>query len=151
MRQRKFNRKGFTLIELLAVIAIMAVLMLIASSSVTSIIANSSRKAFVIDAQSIVENAKIAYTDSLLNGTNTGTHFCMSLDYLKGKYVDKINSTYQGSVEINVTGGVATYRIWLSNGKFQLEGIEYPKIEAETKDYAAAASTTCAGNGTVVR
>ena len=147
MRQGKLNRKGFTLIELLAVIAILAILMLIASSSVTSIIANSSRKAFVIDAQSIVENAKIAYTDSLLNGTNTGTHFCMSLDYLKGKYVDKINSSYQGSVEINV----ATYKIWLSNGKFQVEGVEYAKIEAETKDYTAAASTTCDGNGTAVK
>ena len=145
MRMQKWNQKGFTLIELLAVISILAILMLLATSSVTSIIASSSKKAFVIDAQSVVENAKIAYTDSLLNGSTTGTHFCMPLDY-----VDKIGASYTGSVEINISGGIATYTLWLSNGKFQVEGAEYSKIEAQTVDFAANASTTCDGKGTVV-
>ncbi|MCI8575858.1 MAG: type II secretion system protein [Bacilli bacterium] len=151
MRKQRLNQRGFTLIELLAVISILAILMLLATSSVTSIIASSSKKAFVIDAQNVVENAKIAYTDSLLNGSTTGTHFCMPLDYLKGKYVDKIGEAYTGSVEINISGGIATYTIWLSNGKFQVEGAEYSKIEAQTVDFATNASTTCDGNGTIVK
>ncbi len=150
MKQRNLNQSGFTLIELLAVISVLAILMLLATSSVTSIIANSAKRAFVIDAQSVVETAKIAYTDTLLSGKLTGTHFCMSLDYLKGQYVDKIASSYTGSVEIAVVGGVATYTLWLSNNKYQVEGAEYSKIEAETKDYTANASTTCGGNGTLV-
>ena len=80
------NKHGFTLIELLAVISILAVLMLIASGSVISQVNNAQKRAFIIDVNNVVENAKAAYMESLLNGKLSGNDFCMSLDYLQGKY-----------------------------------------------------------------
>ena len=73
MKLRGFNRKGFTLIELLAVISILAILMLLATGSVTSMITKSQKRAFVIDANNVVETAKTAYMDALLNGNR----FCL--------------------------------------------------------------------------
>ncbi|MCI8394427.1 MAG: type II secretion system protein [Bacilli bacterium] len=151
MKLRGFNRKGFTLIELLAVISILAILMLLATGSVTSMITKSQKRAFVIDANNVVETAKTAYMDALLNGNLTGSSFCMSIDYLKNKsYLDKIGSAYVGSVQISVSNDVATYKIWLSNGKQQVVGAEYSKIEEQTVEYSAAASVNCGGSGTLL-
>jgi len=75
MKTKLTNKHGFTLIELLAVISILAVLMLIASGSVISQVNNAQKRAFIIDVNNVVENAKAAYMDSLLNGKLTGMAF----------------------------------------------------------------------------
>ena len=151
MKTKLTNKHGFTLIELLAVISILAVLMLIASGSVISQVNNAQKRAFIIDVNNVVENAKAAYMDSLLNGKLTGNDFCMSLDYLKGKYIDKIGPTYVGSVRISVTNGVATYKVWLSDEKHQINNVELKDVNDENvSTYTAAASTNCGGQGTPV-
>lgn len=57
---KKINKKGFTLVELLAVIVILGVLLLIAVPSVTNIINNSKKKAFVSAAKLMIENVESA-------------------------------------------------------------------------------------------
>ena len=61
-----------------------------------------------------------------------------------------IGSAYVGSVQISVSNDVATYKIWLSNGKQQVVGAEYSKIEEQTVEYSAAASVNCGGSGTLL-
>jgi len=154
MKHDVINKKGFTLIELLAVISILAILMLVATGSVTSMVSKAQKNAFIIDSQNVVEIAKTAYMDSLLNGTLTGTDFCFSLDYLRTHgFLDKIDSSYKGSVSISIDGttNVATYTLWLSSNKFQITGKTLAEITAENADpYTAVASTTCNGTGTLV-
>ncbi len=153
MKHRSLNQKGFTLIELLAVISILAILMLLAASSVTGIIANSSKKAFVIDAQHVVENAQLAYMDVMLTGTQKGTHFCLPLEYLKSTYIERISSKYKGSVEVTVSGTVATYKLWLSNGQYVVSGVDFDAIEASVKtdgEDLDNASSSCGGSGTLI-
>lgn len=150
--KKKMTKNGFTLIELLAVISILAILMLIASGSVISQINNAQKKAFIIDVNNVVENAKAAYMDSLLSGKISGNDFCMPLDFLKGKYIDKIGASYVGSVRISISGGVATYTVWLSDGKYLVNGVELKDVTDTTAtESATSASTTCSGNGTLLR
>ena len=52
------NKKGFTLIELIAVIIILGVIFLIAIPSVSSIIMNSRKKTYLLDADRFIGAAK---------------------------------------------------------------------------------------------
>ena len=151
MKKRLANKQGFTLIELLAVISILAVLMLIASGSVISQVNNAQKRAFILDVNNVVENAKAAYMESLLNGKLTGNDFCLSLDYLKGKYIDKIGPTYVGSVRISVSNGIETYKVCLSDEKHQVNNAELKDVNIDSvSTYTTAASTNCGGQGTPV-
>ena len=59
------KNKGFTLIELLAVIVILAVLVLVATPAVTSIMTKSSRNSFKNEVLSFVKDFEKAYTDKI--------------------------------------------------------------------------------------
>ena len=115
MKQKNRKKRGFTLIELLAVIAILAILMMLAASSVIPIIANSSKRAFLIDTQSVLDGARLAYTDAIANGTSSGTSVCISLSALKGRYLEKMDAYEHGSVQVSISNGVATYHVWLAS------------------------------------
>ena len=119
MKQKNRKKRGFTLIELLAVIAILAILMMLAASSVIPIIANSSKRAFLIDTQSVLDGARLAYTDAIANGTSSGTSVCISLSALKGRYLEKMDAYEHGSVLVSIDHGVASYSVWLSNDRYQ--------------------------------
>ena len=119
MKQKNRKKRGFTLIELLAVIAILAILMMLAASSVTGIISSSSKRAFAIDAQSVLDAAKLAYTDAILSGKSVGSNYCIPLSTLKGKYLEKMDAYEHGSVLVSIDHGVASYSVWLSNDRYQ--------------------------------
>lgn len=128
---KRQNRKGFTLIELLAVITILAIIMLLAARSVTSVLTSAQRRTFVIDAQNIVESAKLAYTQALLeNKTGGGTKFCMSIAYLKDHGLEK-NGVVEGSVLVDVSSATAKYKIWLSNDNLMIEGEDLNNLNEE--------------------
>ena len=149
MKSRKYrNQKGFTLIELLAVITILAIIMLFAASSVTSALNKSQRRAFIIDAEKIVEAAKGAYTEALDNKmTGAETVFCMSTNYLKNHGMEK-NGEISGSILVDVSEKTASYTIWLSNGALELNGVKMSDLtEDSAQQFSSNVSTTCNGAG----
>lgn len=143
--EMKKNNKGFTLIELLAVITILAIIMLLAARSVTAVLSDAQKKAFVLDAQNVVESAKLAYTDALLNNKTQGkTKFCMSIDYLKAHGLEKKDDSLKGSILVDVTTPTAAYSIWLSNGQFELKNILLSDLDKDdVKGYTADADVKC--------
>ncbi len=64
------RKKGFTLIELLAVIVILAVIALIATPIVLSILTKVRKSAFQDSAYGIMEAAKGYYAESILEENN---------------------------------------------------------------------------------
>lgn len=60
----KNSEKGFTLIELLAVIVILAIVALIATPIILNVINDSRRKAAIDSAYSVIDAAKLAYTQN---------------------------------------------------------------------------------------
>ncbi len=153
MGSKVLNKKGFTLIELLAVITILAIIMLFAATNVTTVLTNSQKKAFIIDAQSIVETAKLAYTDALLNNKANGNKFCMSVSYLRANgYLEKAGEA-NGSVLVDASGATATYRIWYSNGKYTLSGFNASSLDPGNppSELSGNNSDTCGGEGVTLR
>lgn len=139
MKHKILDKRGFTLIELLAVITILAIIMLFAASGVTTILTRSQKRAFVIDAQKIVESAKLVYTDALLNNQTKGAKtFCMSIEYLKQHGLEKAGGI-KGSVLVDVTEETAAYKIWYDNGQFQVSGMD---ISALTYDHESLVGST---------
>lgn len=153
MKFRKYNNQnGFTLIELLAVITILAIIMLFAAQSVTSALNKAQRRAFIIDAERIVEAAKLAYTDALLeNKTKGSTTFCMDIDYLKNHGMEK-NGEISGSILVDVSQPTAKYRIYLDNGQLQINGAYLHELSDEDLIPASSsgADMTCGNTGTVL-
>ncbi len=77
------KKKGFTLIELLAVIVILAVIALIATPIVLSILTKVRKSAFQDSAYGMMESAKAEYSEAILDGENMPTFFEYPFDNLK--------------------------------------------------------------------
>ena len=120
------NKKGFTLIELLAVIVILAVLALVASTNVFNILDNARRGSFRTEFLSLLEAAQTTAQIDMMNGklTQKDNKICYSLQEspLKDNYDNK--NKYNGSV--SVTLNAATGQIdmvgWLSGNYFTITG-----------------------------
>ena len=52
------NKKGFTLVELIAVVVIMAIIAMIATPNIISLIDNGKRSDYIADAKTFITNAK---------------------------------------------------------------------------------------------
>ena len=143
----KLNTKGFTLIELLAVIVILAILIVIATSNAVGIIANARQDVLAREGEFAVNAAKEAYPMEVLNGNITTKAACFTLNYLykKGLY-DKATGSddYQGSVLVTPSnnGLSYTYKYWITNGSYAIEGASFGDSKA-TATEKATASTTC--------
>ena len=61
--KRKMNRRGFTLIELLAVIIILAILMTLAITAMSSYITNARKDTFITTAQSYAASARLSFVN----------------------------------------------------------------------------------------
>lgn len=123
MKIRK-NNKGFTLIELLAVIVILSVIILVASSNVGTAMVNAKKNALALEGNTLITAAKNAYQMAILNGYNSTTGACFSLKFLKdNNYFDKASETYTGSVAVIVNDGGKSYdyEFWISNGNYKIE------------------------------
>ena len=105
MNKMKDNR-GFTLIELLAVIVILAIVMVLASSSILPFMRNAARDSFALEANGVIDAASNAislitvgsinsqngsYGSQTISNNTDNVHFkplageksyCFSLDYL---------------------------------------------------------------------
>lgn len=151
-RDKLLNRKGFTLIELLAVITILAIVMLLAAQSVTTALTNAQRRSFIIDVERIVEAAKLAYTDALLNNqTKNSNQFCMSMDYLKTHGLEKHDDKVKGSVLVDVSNVTARYTVYLDNEQFSLNGVSLDGLDVgKLSPGGTVPSTNCGGNGSTL-
>ena len=124
------NKKGFTLIELLAVIVVLAIVTVIASSSILPYMANAGKDAFVSEANIAIDGASNAMslislgnvsTSNYTTGTDTdgNTTYCFTLQNLKDLSLwDKDDENYAGKVVVTVpkAGGYSyTYTVTMHN------------------------------------
>ena len=86
------NKKGFTLVELLAVIVIMAILLMIAIPSISSILYDSRSKLYVQDASTYVTAAKQLVTDQTFTIDDYDTTYYIHINNLTDQ--SKIRSPF---------------------------------------------------------
>ena len=150
------NKKGFTLVELLAVIVILAVIILIASSNVGTMMTNARKNALAIEGNTLITAAKNAYQMAILNAEVTGTEqVCFALSSLKSSgYFEKADSKYKGSVLLKPDAkGVITYKFWISNGSYVISNADTGATGSSANPISQTnpeASENCAGAGRIV-
>lgn len=123
------NKKGFTLIELLAVIVVLAVIMMIATTQVMPLITDSRKSAFAVSSSTIVtEVMTLVVADEMRNPALVSSNLCYSVDYLiENEYVRNISSDqFTGVVLVQKTGtdGKYTYTLNLKdevNGYYMID------------------------------
>lgn len=140
------NKSGFTLVELLAVIVILAVIILIASSNVLAQMDKARKNALAIEGNTLINSAKNAYQNGILEGSITTGQACFSLEYLyrEGLFSKGSKDQYTGSVLVKPDGSgkVVTYTFWISNGSYMVTGETGTTGSGATN--ASSASSTCA-------
>lgn len=126
------NKKGFTLIELLAVIVVLAVIMMIATTSVVPLITDSRLGGFASTANTVLSTVEtVVLADEIKGGNATSTKCYDVVDLINDNYLDKITvpntgctadgdgctSGYAGYVVVDKsaasTGGEYVYTIYL--------------------------------------
>lgn len=126
MKRYNLNKKGFTLIELLAVIVVLAIIMLIATTQVVPLITSAREDGFASTANTIVSTTQtVVMTDEITN-----TYYdCYDVEYLLDeKYLENISSgTYEGYVLVNRSD--SSYTITLHDKKNDYYIIEYNYTE----------------------
>ncbi len=119
------NNRGFTLVELLAVIVILAVIILIASNNVGSIMIDARKNALALEGSTLIDAAKTAYQIDILNDGITGSK-CYNLEelYKEGYFSKgKDKDGYTGSVLVDTSNEkIIEYTFWISNGKYVVSG-----------------------------
>ncbi len=152
------KKNGFTLVELLAVIVILAVLVLLAVPSVLKMMDGAKENAFNIEAENIIDGAKLKYSDDLLEGTLPSsttttissvsvTGYCYDITGLT-EYIDKSFTGKIGSVLIDATNN--NYYIWYADGSHSVTAsstIKGGSIDADATTITVEAATTANWDG----
>ena len=118
------NNKGFTLIELLAVIVILAILMLVASTNVFNILDNARRGSFRTEFLALLQSAQTTASMELMDGTlsQTNNQVCYVID--DGKLADNFsnNGDYTGSVLVTLEAdGSLTTKGWMRSDNYTVK------------------------------
>lgn len=137
------NKKGFTLIELLSVIVILSVIVLIATNAVVPMADSARKQVLAMEANTLVKAAQTLYVQN-----NSGNSACYSYDELiNSGLIEKDDENYTGSISIEVgEDGNYTYKIWLSNGQYMINGVSPDVTSDDVEASADSASTTCSAN-----
>ena len=91
----KLNKKGFTLVELLAVIVVLALLMVVATSSIGTALKNAKKNTLKTEAQKIISQIyQDAQSEYMLKGSLTST----SKTGTDGDYTYKVTLNSIGNV-----------------------------------------------------
>lgn len=134
------NKKGLTYIEMVCSLIIIVILVCITLFFLKPKLFYAKRNTFITQANNIVKAAVNKYTndgndddngypdDIYVHTSNNDKYFgrvCYNLNSLKGKYLKKIDDSFQGSVEIcNLSSCKYKTKIWLSNDEYYLNGVE---------------------------
>ncbi len=144
------NKKGFTLIELLAVIVVLSIIILIATTNITKATIKARKGVLAVEGNELVDAAETVYQWEALEGNVTSGTVCISLQYLydSSMYSKGKDDGYTGSVLIEPTGDdQVTYKIWISNGSYFVngkdDGITATDVEQQTKSSNVANLETC--------
>jgi type IV pilus assembly protein PilA len=145
----KKDTKGFTLIELLAVIVILAIIILVATSNVGGMTQTARKNVLALEGNTLVDSAKEAYQIAVLNGEITTGDACFSLQYLyqEGYYSKDSTSGYQGSVLVTAESDkLFSYKFWISDKNYVLSDAESGATGSgatKVTDDASKASKNC--------
>ena len=151
------NNKGFTLIELLAVIVILAILMLVASTNIFNILDNARRGSFRTEFLTLLESAETTASMDLMNGTLNQTApnntKCYVIDQSPLKENFSNNGGYTGSVLVTLeTDGSLTTKGWMRSNYYTVtsktDGIQNNEtdIPASNDENNTTDITTCGGH-----
>lgn len=132
------KNKGFTYIEMVCALAVIVLLVSFTLYFIHPKFSWAKKNTFINQANNIVKAAINKYTsdandddegipdDVFIHNQINDEYFgrvCYSLKSLKGKYIDKLDKSFQGSVEIcNLSTCGYKTKIWLSNDKYYLDG-----------------------------
>lgn len=104
----KLNKKGFTLVELLAVIVVLALLMVVATSSIGTALTNAKKNTLKTEAQKIISQVyQDAQSEYMLKGTIATTTISNKTD---GDYTYKVVMNSIG----NITSFCVKYKTEMS-------------------------------------
>ncbi len=137
---KKLNKKGFTLVELLSVIVILSVIVLIATNAVVPMADSARKQVLALEANTLVTAAQTLYVQNSSYDSE-----CFSYEELiSAGLIEKEDDSYTGSISIdrNENGGYS-YKIWLSNGQYIINGLAPDITSDEVEASADTASTTC--------
>lgn len=129
---KSINKKGFTLVELLSVLILLIVLVTIAILNLMPTLDKSKKKAFIDEAYVMSEGVMNKYNDDriaknyssdMFHGRNA-TRKCYPIKTLIGKYVNKNDDDYHGSIEVCSSDDCTyTTKLWLTDGEYYLNGV----------------------------
>lgn len=158
----KLNKKGFTLVELLAVTIILIIITTIVIFTVNKQMEKSRLNAFIDEANVFAKAAQQKYStdrtseaisEDLFHNAIKGK-VCYSIEQqLLGKYVEKPNNKYTGSVEVCYGLDCEyTYKVWITDGEHYIDGQteinDYNDIkEKYTTEYPLTCGVEAAGGG----
>ncbi len=137
---KNLNRKGFTLVELLSVIVILSVIVLIATNAVVPMADSAKKQVLAMEANTLVTAAQTLYVQE-----NSSSTKCYTYDeIINSGLIEKNDDAYTGSISITVDeSGNYTYKIWLSNGQYMINGVSPDVTSDDVEASADSASTTC--------
>ena len=142
MKKLLEKREGFTLIELLAVIVILAVIMLVASTSVAGVMKNAKQGTFRNEFLSLLESAQIRASLDQMNGEYFAGNSGDACYSIKALTQFSKASTYNGSVLVRKVNGVFTYVGWMSNGEFMIKSWDGHLTSDQAVDYNSSDLTS---------
>ncbi len=143
------KKKGFTLIELLAVIVVLAILMLVASSNVFGILDEARKRSFQTEfftlLQAAENKANLDIMDQALS--NKKSHACYTETDLENYFQNKGDYTF--SVYVTYQNRKLTVEGWMSNDKYIITDKQEDLALSDVEDNdGSAASTNCGGKAT---
>ena len=134
----KLNKKGFTLVELLAVIVVLALLMVVAASSIGSALENSKIKSLETEANKILTNAYTDLESSIMAGT---TSSITSSPYFSGQDGD-----FKYGFKYSVTTGDISDACFKFDKFYVTGNVTDGKIEVDKAGETACSQLTVAAS-----
>ena len=136
------SQKGFTLIELLAVIVVLAILMLVAGTSVFGALDTAEKNQFRNEFIGLIDSARIKANLDMMNNELTMKKKCecIQIEDLVSQGHFENPRGYEGSVlfelndkrELTITG-------WMANATFMVSGktaqVKADEVESYTTDF----------------
>ena len=132
------NKKGFSYVEMVCALIVIVALVCVSLYFIHPKFLYAKESTFLSQANNIVKAAINKYTtdsqndddklpdDIFPHSKKDDEYFgrvCYNIKSLKGKYVEKLDKSFQGSVEIcTLSSCKYKTKLWLSNDKFYIDG-----------------------------